>query len=156
MTFLFTEPKVEDQENGTKECIPEEKRPELDTSVDNLTPEPMEIQNDTTEMWYGHIKPRLRVLTLKHSRAGSHIRLQEICQVLLLVTYWRTCDSTAEEVSYELTQHGISITYSTVYRLWECKSQGQTYSTCSLGYLESLFARTCLTSREKWMIAQFR
>ena len=40
MTFLFTEPKVEDQE----------KRPELDTSVDNLTPEPMEIQNDATEM----------------------------------------------------------------------------------------------------------
>ena len=50
MTFLFTEPKVEDQENRTKECIPEEKRPELDTSVDNLTPEPMEIQNDATEM----------------------------------------------------------------------------------------------------------
>lgn len=43
------EPKVEDQENRTKECIPEEKRPELDTTVDNLTPEPMEIQNDTTE-----------------------------------------------------------------------------------------------------------
>ena len=62
MTFLFTEPKVEDQENGTKECIPEKKRPELDTSVDNLTPEPMEIQNDTeTEMWYGHIKPRLNI-----------------------------------------------------------------------------------------------
>ena len=51
MTFLFTEPKVEDQE----------KRPELDTSVDNLTPEPMEIQNDATEMWFGHIKPRLNI-----------------------------------------------------------------------------------------------
>ena len=51
MTFSFTEPKVEDQENRTKECIPEKKRPELDTSVDNLTPEPMEIQSDTeTEM----------------------------------------------------------------------------------------------------------
>ena len=50
MTFSFTEPKVEDQENRTKEFIPEEKRPELDTSVDNLTPEPREIQNDTTEM----------------------------------------------------------------------------------------------------------
>ena len=50
MTFLFTEPKVEDQENRTRECIQEGKRPELDTSVDNLTPEPMKIQNDTTEM----------------------------------------------------------------------------------------------------------
>ena len=49
MTFSFTEPKVEDQENRTKECIPEGKRPELDTTVDNLTPEPMEIQNYTTE-----------------------------------------------------------------------------------------------------------
>ena len=33
----------------TGQHSPAEKRPELDTSVDNLTPEPMEIQNDTTE-----------------------------------------------------------------------------------------------------------
>lgn len=43
------EPKLENTENVTGQHSPAEKRPELDTSVDNLTPEPMEIQNDTTE-----------------------------------------------------------------------------------------------------------
>ena len=31
---------------------------------------------------------RLRVLTLEHSRAGSQIRMQETCQVLLLVFFF--------------------------------------------------------------------
>ena len=75
--------------------------------------------------------------------------MQEICQFLLLVTYWQTCDSTADEVSYKLTQHGISITYSTVYRLWECKFQGQIYSTCSLEQLtnSAITPRSCPKGR---------
>lgn len=38
-----------DDENRATQPSAAETLPELDTSVDNLTPEPMEIQNDTTE-----------------------------------------------------------------------------------------------------------
>ena len=46
---LFSEPILEDNENRIEQLSTEEKQPEEDSNIDNLKPEPMEIQNDTTE-----------------------------------------------------------------------------------------------------------
>lgn len=49
-TVLFTEIKLEDNTNPAGETSTEEKTTVTNnTTIDNLTPEPMEIHNDATE-----------------------------------------------------------------------------------------------------------
>ena len=45
----MAETQFEENTHGEEQITPEAQTPELNTSVDNLTPEPMDIQTDHTE-----------------------------------------------------------------------------------------------------------